>query len=89
VNVQNTGAIAFLLSCVDTACWVVCFWWMHRLSSRQNTLLEELHEMTRRVEKLSEREHDLISEVHPKVNEIKKHVENVREAVETETQRAR
>jgi hypothetical protein len=30
-------------------------------------MLEELHEMTRRIEKLSQAEHDLISEVHPQV----------------------
>ena len=62
-------------------CWTVCFWWMHRISSRQDALLEELHEMTRRIEKLSKVEHDLIRDVHPKVNEIKKHVENVKDAV--------
>jgi hypothetical protein len=76
--------IALLLSCVGTLCWAVCFWWMHRISSRQDAVLEELHEMTRRIEKLSQREHDLMSEVHPKVNEIKEHVQSVREAVSTE-----
>jgi hypothetical protein len=80
--VQNLDAMALVLSCVGTLCWAVCFWWMHRISSRQDALLEELHQMTRRVETLSQREHDLISEVHPQVNEIKEHVENVREAVE-------
>src|SRR5215831_6938407 len=65
-------------------CWAVCFWWMHRISSRQDALLKELHEMTRRIEKLSRREHDLISDVHPKVKEIKEDVENVREAVSPE-----
>ena len=39
-------------------------------------MLEELHTMTKRIEKLSQSEHDLISEVHPQVNEIKKDVEN-------------
>ena len=47
-------------------------------------MLEELHEMTRRIEKLSHAEHDLISEVHPQVGEIKEHVQNVREAVSPE-----
>jgi len=55
---------------------------MHRISSRQDALWEELHEMTTPVETLSQREHDLISEVHPQVNAIKEQVENVREAVE-------
>jgi predicted transcriptional regulator len=54
---------------------------MHRISSRQDSLLEELHEMTTRIEKLSQAEHDLIRDVHPKVGEIKEHIEDVREAV--------
>jgi len=82
--VQNLDAIALVLGCVGTMCWAVCFWWMHRISSRQDALLEELHEMTRRIEKLSQTEHDLIREVHPKVNEIKEHVENVKEVVSDE-----
>jgi len=47
-------------------------------------MLEELHEMTRRIEKLSKAEHDLMSDVHPQVDEIKEHVQNVREAVSPE-----
>ena len=47
-------------------------------------MLEELHEMTRRIEKLSKAKHDLMSDVHPQVNEIKEHVQNVREAVSPE-----
>jgi len=47
-------------------------------------MLEELHEMTTRIEKLSQAEHDLIRDVHPKVREIKEHVEDVREAVSPE-----
>ena len=57
---------------------------MHRISSRQDALLEELHDITKRIEKLSQAEHDLIRDVHPKVGEIKEHVENVREAVSPE-----
>jgi hypothetical protein len=76
--------ILFVLTWIGLGCWCVCFWWMHRISSRQDALLEELHEMTARVEKLSQAEHALISEVHPQVGEIKEHVENVREAVSPE-----
>jgi hypothetical protein len=54
---------------------------MHRISSRQDAMLRQLHEMTTRIERFSEAEHDLISEVHPKVHEIKEHVKNVAEAV--------
>ena len=46
--------------------------------------MEELHKMTKRIERLSQAEHDLISDVHPQVSEIKEHVENVREVVSAE-----
>jgi t-SNARE complex subunit (syntaxin) len=54
---------------------------MHRISSRQDTMLKELHEMTQRVELLFQAGHDLISDVHPQVGEIKEQVETVKEAV--------
>jgi hypothetical protein len=78
---QNVETMALVLGCIGTGCWAVCFWWMHRISSRQDAMLEELHQMTTRIEKLSQVEHDLISDVHPQVSEIKEHVENVKEAV--------
>ena len=78
---KNLETAAFVLAWVGTACWGVCFWWMHRLSSRQEAMLKELHEMTARIEQLSRSEHDLIREVHPKVSAIKEHVENVADAV--------
>ncbi len=70
-----------MLSCVGMLCWIVCFWWMHRISSRQDALLKELHGMTKRIQRLSKVEHELIKGA-PQVNDIKKHAENVREAVE-------
>ena len=81
---QELEAIAFVLSCVGMLCWIVCFWWMHRISSRQNAVLEELHGMTTRIERLSQAEHDLISDVHPQVSEIKEHVQDVKEVVSPE-----
>jgi hypothetical protein len=63
--------LQFVLTIVSTACWIVCFWWMHRISSRQDALLHELHEQSCRIEDLSRTEHDLIREVHPQVGEIK------------------
>jgi uncharacterized protein YoxC len=71
----------FVLTWIGLLCWCVCFWWMHRISARQDALLKELHDITTRIEGLSQKEHDLIREVHPKVHEIKEHVENVAEAV--------
>ena len=52
-------------------CWGICFWWMRRLSVKQNFLLDQLRDQGKRIEKLSKIEHDLIKEVHPQVNEIK------------------
>ena len=83
-SLQNFEVMAFVLGCIGTVCWAVCFWWMHRISSRQDAMLEELHEMTKRIEKLSQAEHDLISDVHPQVSEIKEHVQNVKEVVSSE-----
>jgi uncharacterized Fe-S cluster-containing radical SAM superfamily protein len=83
-SIDNYEIMAFALGCIGTLCWAVCFWWMHRISSRQDAMLEELREMTERIEKLSQAEHDLISDVHPQVSEIKEHIENVREVVSPE-----
>jgi hypothetical protein len=74
----------FALTWVGIGCWCICFWWMHRISSRQDAMLKELHEMTQRIEQLSQAEHDLIKEVHPKVGEIKEQVDDVKEAVSTQ-----
>lgn len=73
-----------LVTWVGLGCWCVCFWWMHRISSRQDAMLKELHEMTTRIEQLSEAEHQLIREVHPQVGEIKENVDTVKEAVTPE-----
>jgi hypothetical protein len=77
----DVQTVALILAWVGTACWAICFWWMHRLSSRQEMMLKELHDVTKRIEKLSKAEHDLISEVHPKVEEIKESVKEVSDAV--------
>ncbi|HST29869.1 MAG TPA: hypothetical protein VLK27_03400 [Chthoniobacterales bacterium] len=73
-----------VLTWIGIGCWIVCFWWMHRISSRQNAMLKELHDVTKRIERLSEAEHDLIRDVHPQVSEIKEHVETVKEAISPE-----
>ena len=56
--------LVLALTWVDVVCWIVCFWWMHRISSRQNATLEELHQVTRRIEQVARSEHDLIQDVH-------------------------
>lgn len=82
MNRVDAATVAFVLTWIGTACWVVCFWWMHRISARQEKMLREMHDVTKRIERLSKAEHDLIKEVHPKVEEIKESVEEVSEAVE-------
>jgi hypothetical protein len=72
---MNENNLAFWLTVVGTICWGVCFWWMRRLSLKQNFLLDQLREQGRRIEKLSRLEHNLIKEVHPQVNEIKEGME--------------
>jgi hypothetical protein len=59
--------IAYWLTWVGTSAWVVCFWWMYRISARQDALLTELRELART-------QHDILREVHPDVGEIKAHV---------------
>jgi hypothetical protein len=66
-SIQTFEGTALLLGCIGTICWAVCFWWIHRISSRQDTMLEELHQVTKRIETLSRAEHDLISDVHPRL----------------------
>ena len=80
----DVQTIALILGWIGTGCWVVCFWWMHRLSGRQNAVLEELHEMTKRIETLSKAEHDMLQEVHPTVEKIKESVKDVAVAVSAE-----
>ena len=79
----------FALTWLGLICWCVCFWWMHRISARQDALLKELHDITTRIEGLSKAEHDMIRDVHPKVREIKEHVENVAEAVSPQNSAAK
>src|SRR5947208_11319341 len=67
----NRDGLVMGLTLVGSLCWIVCFWWMHRISTKQNALLQQLREQGKRIEKLSKIEHDLIKEVHPQVGEIK------------------
>lgn len=82
---QKVETTALILSWVGMGCWGVCFWWMHRLSQRQEAMLKELHDVTTRIERLSKVEHDLLREVHPVVGEIKESVQGVADAVSADT----
>ncbi|MFZ0825812.1 MAG: hypothetical protein WAO02_00160 [Verrucomicrobiia bacterium] len=78
---MNQNGIAFWMTLAGTVCWGICFWWMRRLSIKQNSLLDQLREQGKRIEKLSRIEHDLIKEVHPQVSEIKEGMEEMIAAV--------
>ena len=67
---------------VGLACWCVCFWWMHRISSRQNAMLEQLRSQGARIEKVSQAEHEILQELHPNVEAIQRGVDEVSEKVE-------
>jgi len=69
------------MTLAGTVCWGICFWWMRRLSIKQNALLDQLREQGKRIEGLSRIEHDLIKEVHPQVGEIKEGMEEMIAAV--------
>ena len=64
---MDQGTIAYWLTWVGTGAWVVCFWWMHRISTRQYALLTELRDW-------AQTQQDILREVHPDVGKIKEHV---------------
>jgi cell division protein FtsB len=78
---MNRENIVFWLTWVGLACWGLCFWWMRRISARQDALLAQLKAQGRRIEALSKAEHDLIKEVHPQVGEIKEGMQEVVDSV--------
>jgi hypothetical protein len=63
---------------LDIGCWAVCFWWMHRISQRQNIVLEELQQQARSIEELSREEHEILKELHPTVQKIDENVDKVK-----------
>jgi hypothetical protein len=70
-----------LINIVGLGCWCVCFWWMHRISSRQNAVLEQLQKQGQRIESISKEEHAILQQVHPNVEAIQKGVDEVSEKV--------
>jgi hypothetical protein len=65
------------LNLINTGCWCVCFWWMHRISKRQDAVLSELAEQAQRIEELSKEEHAILAQVHPNVEAIQQGVDQV------------
>ncbi len=74
------------MTVAGTVCWPVCFWWMYRISAKQNAVLDQLTGQGKRIEKLSRVEHDLIKEVHPQVSEIKDGMDVIIAAVKENTE---
>jgi hypothetical protein len=83
---MNLTILSFLLALLGTACWGVCFWWMYRISEKQNHLLDKLGDQGKRIERLSKIEHDLIKEVHPQVSDIKEGMQEMIAAVKENTE---
>jgi hypothetical protein len=83
---MDRSGFAFWMTAVGTLCWVACFWWMQRISAKQNALLDQLRAQGKRIEKLSKIEHDLIKEVHPQVGEIKEGMDAMVAAVKENTE---
>ena len=83
---MDKNACMFLMTLVSTVCWPVCFWWMYRISAKQNTVLDQLTGQGKRIERLSRVEHDLIKEVHPQVGEIKEGMDEIIAAVKENTE---
>lgn len=74
---MNETHIAYYLTWGGTAAWALCFWWMHRISARQDKLLAELREQAQRIEELSRIEHDILKEVRPDIDQIRESVVEV------------
>ena len=74
--------LANFVTLLDLGCWAVCFWWMHRISQRQNIVLEELQQQARSIEELSREEREILKELHPTVQKIDENVDKVKESTE-------
>jgi len=74
--------MANFVTLLDIGCWAVYFWWMHRISERQNTMLHELQQQARTIEELSKEEHEILKELHPTVQKIEEGVDRVKESTE-------
>jgi hypothetical protein len=75
--------LANFFTFVDIGCWAVCFWWMHRISERQNAVLKELQQQARSIEDLSREEHEILKQLHPTVQKIEEGVDQVKESTQT------
>ena len=70
-----------LVNVAGLACWPVCFWWMHRISKRQDAMLIRLRKQARRIERVSEEEHEILTQLSPSVEKIERGLDEVSEKV--------
>lgn len=75
-------ALVNFFTVVDIGCWGVCFWWMHRISQRQNAMLKELQQQARSIEELSREEREILKELHPTVQKIEEGVDQVKQSTQ-------
>ena len=79
---QNMPRLYYeFLAIADVACWCLCFWWMHRISRRQDAVLDQLRKQAERIEKISKEQHAILAEVYPNVESIQKTVDEVSDDV--------
>lgn len=76
-----SGLFLDWITIADLGCWGVCFWWMHRISKRQDAVLSELQEQARRIERVSKEEHEILTELRPCVQKIEKDLDEVSDKV--------
>jgi len=75
-----SSSFANFATLVDIGCWGICFWWMHRISQRQEAMLNELHQQAQSIEELSKEEREILKELHPTVQKIEEDVDQVKES---------
>lgn len=68
------GSLFNVIAVGELFCWGICFWWMHRISSRQDAVLKQLQQQGRRIERISREEHRILQDLHPKVQSIEKNI---------------
>ena len=74
--------LANFVTLLDIGCWAVCFWWMHRISQRQDIVLNELQQQAHSIEELSREEREILKQLHPTVQKIDENVDQVKESTQ-------
>jgi len=80
-NAMSPALVNFV-TLLEIGCWAVCFWWMHRISQRQDSVLKELKQQAHSIEELSREEREILKELHPTVQKIDENVDKVKESTE-------